>query len=749
MCLSGSIVDNAGAGGHARRLRAVPHAVDIAIARGCKCVAQVARSCTLPLGRAAWQERGAVHRVDPFAAVVGDAGSLVRVLVTEWSAERVPRAPRAARLGIARRLARHRVASVTALSSGRVPEASCIVVACPRGTVGLSALLDALRAGPRANRAGSPAFLLRHVLARARAHAAAVDPHAVRVVEAIDLVCVLSSARWVAGVAGRVPRAQLGGRASAGSEVRTCLPARARGGVPVALGVCVTRRCVLVLDFAGDLAARRCKEAPRNATTACLSRAVRSIPAASLVRATLSLCCSCRCTAGAVRTFGGAGTSKRVLPVALEVHAAAFGGDGKVALGHAKIGRVVPQTHVVVVARGFCEVPIRAGLEAAAAADNAEAVLEAERAAVVLLASSRADSVHGIPHAARIEVAVNGVSGHVQALHLAARCAIVELALAVGSAGSVAVVVQVALCLACRGLVVPLAVLIGLCKAIGACSAKRASAVAALSLRHRVANLRSNPNAQRVLVTFREAVYVAAVLEALVVIKDAIIVLQAGRLCVGAAVAAARYGKIRVVLAHCVAKARLLVLVRARLAAEVAGDVPHALIVGVAETLGGVAVPALLLARGVRSHGRACLGIAKHAKIARWVRALVHVNVEVLCLVDCKGDADSHGSAGDIGNRANLGAIGPDNDVEAVNACLILARCARSCRSDCGTEGVIRASEPNLGGAVGRSSWRKRHRRAPCRAVHHHVVSVEVHDTRGRPRTHGNQGCTHFVQTGI
>ena len=201
---------------------------------------------------------------------------------------------------------------------------------------------------------------------------------------------------------------------------------------------------------------------------------------------------------------------------------AAAGRRGEVTLRHAQIRCIVPQAHVVVVAGRGGEVTIWAGLEAASAAHDAQVVLQAQGCAVVLLACRRAERVHWVPHAAGVEVAVHRGASEVQALHLASRRAIVELALAVQGARGVAVVVEFALGLACARLVVPFAVLIWFSSAVRAGASQRAGAVAALSLRNRVSNLWSDPHAQRVLATLRQTVYIAAVLVALAAVKDTV-----------------------------------------------------------------------------------------------------------------------------------------------------------------------------------------------------------------------------------
>jgi len=590
-------VHHASAGLLANGSSAVPHAVNVGVAACLLCVAETARAGALHLRGLIDAICGGVHGVHILAAVVRNADRLVLVQVARRTAEVVPRAPQAAGLCVTVRLGRQVLAGTAALAGDCVPPAVRVRVAVGLEAVRLGARLLALRASPDAGSGCSPAFLLAHQLARTCADGRCVDPHAVLIGIAPSEGVVLGTAGRLAACGRRVPdtKVRRGASALAHTLSTAVLLTLVADAVPLALRVGIAGALGGVLVVAHDAAAARGEEAPR-AGTARLHRAACSIPAAALIRTALRLSGTNRCATRAVAAHCRAVTSEAVVPHAHEVHAAVGHRRGEVATLLADVRRVVPNALIISCAGRLDEVTPRALLETRAGADLAEGALEAVHAAVELLAGSGALRGHRVPHAAALQVAVKLRCLEVQALHLAASSTILELALRVALAVGRAIVVQLALELAGRGGVVPLAVASGLCHAVGIAATQCAESVAVLRLIHGVTSLRTSPLAQRVLVAFRQTVHLAATLCTNVVIVHAVVIQQASSLGEGRALAAARSLEEGVVLAHAVTLALLLVLEAASLAAEVRVDVPHALIVGIAETLRRVAVAALQVA---------------------------------------------------------------------------------------------------------------------------------------------------------
>ena len=147
--------------------------------------------------------------------------------------------------------------------------------------------------------------------------------------------------------------------------------------------------------------------------------------------------------------------------------------------------------------------------------------------------------------------------------------------------------------------------------------------------------------------------------------------------------------QIRIVLAHRVAEASLLILEGTSLAADGARHVPHAVRVTIAHTLRCVPVAALLLACRVRSESLARLGVAKHAQVAGRVGPLVHIDIKILGFAHSQRDTDGKGRASDVVLGIDQRAVGVNDHVKPINACLVLARGACSCRANCRAERVI------------------------------------------------------------
>lgn len=650
-----------------------------------------------------------VHGVGPEAAAISNTSGLVGVLradaLAEGSSE--PLLPFAASVFVTRVKSVLALARLVALASLPVPEAFSVTIAARNGAVLLLALHLTLGVVPFASTSKGPAeSLVGNEAARSGASVGGVGPHAVAVTVTFFLSEVLGRAAVDAlagvGVPGAVISASAGGLIGEDLAVADAL---GDGAVPHAGRVGIASRLVEVLVGAGDLAALTRKEAP-SVLAVSLGKVftARGSAVAAAVAFARGLSSHQRSAASAVDAADVAVTLERVVPLATVVGSAVSVGVGERADLVAAVGCVVPLTGVVLLTRGLGQIAVRALADAAGVTFRlAELVVEALLSGVDAFAGHDADVVDGVPHAAGFEVAIEGVGVFVLALELAGRVGIGEFvaALIVGLTFLPRTVVEFALLITSVAIIVPLAARVGIAGAFGLGAVETASREAVGGALRVRGVTRALPVAKCGFIgAFSVAVAVGALLVALGARPLAVVVGKAVALGESGAGLTARDLELRIVLAHGVFRALVLVEVPAVLTADVCLGVPHTLGVARASRLGGVAVAALTFAGAVAFALGAELGLTPGDEIASGIATRVSAEVQPGHVGDVEVDPDGAGATAGVLKSESSGSgdgIGGDFvDVDAIHTSRVLTGLASISDTDGSLEVVVLALKTDL-----------------------------------------------------
>lgn len=347
--------------------------------------------------------------------------------------------------------------------------------------------------------------------------------------------------------------------------------------------------------------------------------------------------------------------SKAVIPHALVVSTAVGTSVGTGADLVASLQLIIPIALIIGVTGDLLDVAVGTLLHAVATAGYAEGRAKAELRGVVGRASHGALLVDSVPHATGLEVAIKLVIAEEETLHLAGAGSIVHLALVIRLAAGRAVVVLLTHHAALTGLTVPLAARVGLGCTLALGTTQGAGTVAGGVLLGPLGVTITLPLATLLDVALTGSVTVAAVLVASVLVEGTVAILEAGALGHGGAVTAARDLKELIVVAHWISVALRLLLKVAGLATLGAKDIPHAILILVANTLGGVAVLALLLAGAVGGDGLADLGLAPHGKVTGSIAVGLHDKLEGGGTGKIKVDVDGNSVAADVAEGEDVG----------------------------------------------------------------------------------------------